>query len=192
MNVAKHDSIKILKKEMRLKINVDARDRIHAVILAMKGYSASEISDRLAYATSWVSKWVRRYSEEGWGGLWDRPRSGQPRKLTLEQQEEFERIMQRGPSPEEKLSRYRAKDLQKILKEKFNADYSLSGVKDLLHRLGFSSIKPRPRNPKNDPDEMAIWKRRAPIFVEEVKKNTPKRKWRYGSRMRAGLDKRAF
>ncbi len=176
MNLTRHDSIKSLKKEMRLKANVDARDRIHAVILAMKGHTAREIADRLAYATSWVNKWVRRYSDEGWAGFWDRPRSGQPRKLTLEQQEEFERIVQRGPKPEDGLSRYRAKDLQKILRKKFGVKYSLSGVKDILHRLGFSSIKPRPRHPQNDPDEAAKWKRKAPDFVERVKKNIPRQK----------------
>jgi transposase len=190
MNVTRHDSIKRLKRDMRLKANVDARDRIHAVILAMKGHTVRDIGERLAYAPSWVNKWVRRYSEEGWAGLWDRSRSGQPQKLTAEQQEELEKIISRGPLPEENLSRYRAKDLKKILKVKFKADYSLSGVKALIHRLGFSSIKPRPRHPQNDPEAMQAWKRKAPRFVEAVKKRTQKRKLKYGSRMKAGMDKR--
>jgi transposase len=191
MKVAKHDSIKTLKKEMRLKVNAEARDRIRAVIFAMKGHTAQDVAERMGYARSWVFKWVSRYSDEGWGGLWDRPRSGQPKKLTEEQQEEFEKIIQRGPLAEEKLARYRAKDFQRILRERFNAEYSLSGVKDLLHRLGYSSIKPRPKNPKNDPEEMALWKRKAPEFVKEVKKNISRKKSKYGSRMRVDLDRRA-
>lgn len=190
MNVTRHDSIKQLKKEMRLKANLQARDRIHAVILAMKGHSAAEISDRLAYARSWVNRWVGRYSEQGWAGLWDLPRAGQPKKLSEEDQEEFERIVRRGPLPEEKLSRYRAKDLKKVLKEKFGADYSLSGVKAMLHRLGFSSIKPRPRHPGNDPETMALWKREAKRFVGRVKKSTRKRRWKSGSRTKAGLGRK--
>lgn len=190
MNVKRHDSIKSLKKEMRLKANADARDRIHAVILAMKGHPAREIANRLAYAPSWVNKWVSRYSEEGWAGLWDRPRSGQPKKLTLEQEGEFEKIVQRGPLPEERLSRYRAKDLKGILKEKFKVSYSLSGVKLLVHRLGFSSIKPRPKHPKNDPEAVKKWKRKAPEFVNRVKKSTPKRRSKSGSRMKVGSVKK--
>lgn len=190
MKVARHDSIKTLKKEMRLKVNAEVRDRIRAVVLAMKGHTAQDIADAVGYARSWVCKWVSRYSDEGWGGFWDRPRSGQPKKLTEEQQEEFEQIIQRGPLPEEKLARYRAKDFQKIIKERFNAEYSLSGVKELLHRLGYSSIKPRPRNPKNDPEEMALWKRRAPAFVEKVKKSTLPKESKYGFRMRVDLDRR--
>ena len=192
MNVTRHDSIKRLKRDMRLKANVNARDRIHAVILAMKGHPVREISERLAYAPSWVNKWVSRYSEEGWAGFWDRSRSGQPKKLTEEQQEEFEKIIRRGPLPEEHLARYRAKDLKKILKVKFKADYSLSGVKALLHRLGFSSIKPRPRHPQNDPKEMKVWMRKAPRFVESVKKNIPRRKSKSGSKMKADSDRREF
>lgn len=176
MKVIKHDPIKRLKKDMRLKANREAKDRIQAVVFAMKGYPAKEISNRMDYAVSWVNKWVGRYNEQGWGGLWDLPRLGQPKKLTEEQEEEFEKLVLRGPLPEEGLSRYRAKDLRKVLKEKFGVSYSLSGVKKLVHRLGFSSIKPRPRHPQNDPDAMAKWKRKAPKVVERVKKNIRARK----------------
>jgi transposase len=192
MNVTRHDTIKQLKKEMRLKANLEARDRIHAVILAMKGHSSAEIADRLAHARSWVNKWVGRYSEQGWAGLWDLERKGQPKKLSEEDQEEFEKIVRRGPLPEQNLSRYRAKDLQKILREKFGANYSLSGVKAMLHRLGFSSIKPRPRHPQNDPQAMAEWKQKAPAFVKKVKKNIHTRKSKFGSRTRVGLARKGF
>jgi len=191
MNVTRHDSIKKLKKEMRLKANVDARDRIHAVIMAMKGSSSGEIANRLAYARSWVTKWVNRYSEEGWGGLWDRPRSGQPNKLTQEQQEEFEKIIIRGPLPEENLSRYRIQDLRKILKSQFDVEYSISGVTALVHRLDFSSIKPRPRHPQNDPKAIKAWKAKADRVVKKEKKNAKIRKSKSGSKTSVDLGKKA-
>ena len=50
MNLRSHDSIKTLKKEMRFKVNADARDRIHAVIIAMKGY---QIGKSQTVATKW-------------------------------------------------------------------------------------------------------------------------------------------
>jgi len=39
----------------------------------------------------------------------------------------------------------RGRDLQKILKEEFNARYSLGGTYFLLHRFGFPCLCPRQR-----------------------------------------------
>lgn len=174
LQVTRHDSIKRIKKEIRLKENLEIRDRLRAVILALKGLPGPAIAEQLGYGTAWVSKWVYRYRDEGWDGLWDRPRSGQPRKLTEKQEKEFAALIEKGPEFKDRLSRYRIKDLKAVLKEKFGVDYSISGVKLLVHRLGFSSIKPRPRHPQNDPEEMRAWKREAPKFVERVKKKAPR------------------
>ena len=170
MNITRHDSIQSLKNRMRLKENAEISDRIHAVVLALKGLPGSQIAAKLDYGTAWVSKWVYRYRDRGFEGLIDRPRSGQPKKLTLKQEEQFAKMIEKGPKPQDLLSRFRIEDLKKLLEEKFGVEYSISGVKKLVHRLGFSSIKPRPRHPQNDPKKMRAWKRKAPRFVEEVKK----------------------
>jgi hypothetical protein len=43
----------------------------------------------------------------------------------------------------------------------------LAGVYVLLHRLGLSSLVPRPRHKKNDPEKMRQWLEDAPFLSKE-------------------------
>ena len=52
--------------------------RAKIVLLAAEGTSNKEIARRLYTSPQTVSKWRKRFYEEGLGGLEDRPRSGRP------------------------------------------------------------------------------------------------------------------
>jgi hypothetical protein len=52
--------------------------RAKIVLLASEGTSNKEIAQRLYTSPQTVSKWRKRFYEEGLGGLEDRPRSGRP------------------------------------------------------------------------------------------------------------------
>jgi Winged helix-turn helix len=52
--------------------------RAKIVLLASEGTSNKEIAKRLYTSPQTVSKWRKRFHEEGLGGLEDRPRSGRP------------------------------------------------------------------------------------------------------------------
>jgi hypothetical protein len=52
--------------------------RAKIVLLATEGTSNKEIARRLYTSPQTVSKWRKRFHEEGLGGLEDRPRSGRP------------------------------------------------------------------------------------------------------------------
>ena len=52
--------------------------RAKIVLLAAEGTSNKEIAQRLYTSPQTVSKWRKRFYEEGLGGLEDRPRSGRP------------------------------------------------------------------------------------------------------------------
>ncbi len=53
--------------------------RAEIVLLAAGGLRNDEIAGRLGTARETVSRWRKRYFEEGDAGLADRPRSGRPR-----------------------------------------------------------------------------------------------------------------
>jgi transposase len=113
-NLKERDSIKSLKKRMRLKIYSDIRDRIRVIVLALKGSSNPEIAERLGYSMPWVKKWIRRYKDSGFDGLYDQPRSGAPLKITEDQVIELYEKILTGPDEDEILSRYRISDVKKI------------------------------------------------------------------------------
>ena len=53
----------------------------------------------------------------------------------------------------------RAADVKRILAREFNVVYSLKGVYKLLHRLGYSSLAPRPRHKLADPVAQEAFKK---------------------------------
>ncbi|MFO0828432.1 MAG: winged helix-turn-helix domain-containing protein [Phycisphaerales bacterium] len=51
-----------------------------------------------------------------------------------------------------------------ILEREFGVRYSLMGAYDLLHRLGYSALRPRPRHEKRDLAKQAEFRERAPLL----------------------------
>ncbi len=167
------------------------RDRYRIVRLALQGFTAVQIADKVGCARRTVQQWVYRYRDEGLDGIRERPRPGQPKKLATASEAAFCRRMAAGPTAADGVCTFRGRDLQRILAEEFGANYSLQGVYDLLHRLGFSCLKPRPRHRKNDPAAMAAWLADAPLLSRRSGKRTAAGKCRSGSRTRRGLDSKA-
>jgi transposase len=56
----------------------------------------------------------------------------------------------------------RAADVRRILEREFGVLYSLKGVYKLLHRLGYSSLAPRPRHRLADPAAREAFKKTPP------------------------------
>lgn len=166
MHVEAHDPIEQLQRLRRIKSHRAIAIRLQIVILARQGHTAPQIAQATGVSRRPVQAWVQRYNAEGVVGLWDRPRSGQPPKLPRDQEEAFKQRLRQGPlaDDDQGVCTLRGKAVQRILAEQFNAAYSLGGAIDLLHRLGFSCLKPRPRHRKNDPEAMRQWVEDAPFL----------------------------
>ena len=61
----------------------------------------------------------------------------------------------------------RGLDAVAVLEREFGVAYSLKGAYDLLHRLGFSCLRPRSRHRKNEPAAMDQFRRDAPLLSSE-------------------------
>ena len=78
--------------------------------------------------------WLKRYNAKGVAGLTDRLRSGRPRRLQAEQTAAFKARLTGGAEGDGVVA-LRGRDARRILREEFDADYSLTGTYALLHRL---------------------------------------------------------
>jgi transposase len=136
------------------------RTRLIAVRLLLQGQSVPQAAAAVGVNERRVRNWVHRFNREGPGGLADRPRPGRPRTLTPEQEQAFAARLEAGPAEDEGRAAYRGPDATRILAEEFAASYSSSGTYNLLQRLGFASLVPRPRHPKSDADAQATFQKR--------------------------------
>jgi transposase len=87
------------KLEAFLKASKEARlfRRAQAVREVLKGTRMQEVSNRFDFTYSAVRKWVHRLGRQGTAGLLDRPRPGQPRKVTSELQRHLDRLVDQDP-----------------------------------------------------------------------------------------------
>ena len=104
--------------------------------------------------------WVIGFNATGVEGLGDRPRSGRPSFLGEGQMAAFKALVLRGPDPErDGVSSWTAKDLCRLVEERFGVSYSENGMLDLLHGLDLSWQKTRPIHPQADPKAQVAFKK---------------------------------
>jgi transposase len=144
--------------------NAKQRDRYRVVLLALKGQTTKAIMRTLDRSKNFVQRWVYAYRDGGIDAVYPRRQSGRPRKLTELEEVQFRERMVAGPKPEDAVCSLKGKDARRIIESQFGVKYSLPGVFALLHRLGLSSLVPRPRHKKNDPEKMRQWLQEAPLL----------------------------
>jgi transposase len=151
MEVRGHLPLEALVRLERAENDAARSKRLRIVILALSGYTAPAIAMSLGLSRRICQRWVYRYNEQGLEGLKD-GRGQQPRlPLTPEQQEQVCQRLETGPQPEDQVCSLRGVDIQRILATEFGVLRSLPGVYHLLHRLGYSYLRPRPRHRRTDP-----------------------------------------
>lgn len=180
------DSLTAAELARRAKRQQDAR--VRARILAIRylrlGHTVPEAAQVLGMSERQLRTWVHRYNAESIPGLRDRPRPGQPPRLSPDRVEGFKERVRSGPRPTDGVCALRGLDLQRILEEEFDAKYSLPGVYFLLHRLGFSSLVPRPKHLEADEQAQATFKKTSRNVSRRSKHAIGARRSKSGSRTR--------
>lgn len=178
MRVIAHDEMDRPRLEVlvRSEANAKQRDRYRAVLLAMgEGESdgaaereGDEIAEMIGRSPRFVDEWVGRYRRGGLAALVPRKQPGRRPKLTPEQEAKLrarlDAAARDGPPVEDGVCTLRGKDVCRIIEQEFGVTHTLGGIYDVLRRLGYSSLVPRPRHRKNDPAAMAQFQQDAPLL----------------------------
>ena len=129
--------------------NTRAKLRLLAAILRKKGRAMGEIAEDLHVPVDTVHAWLRRLSEGGLKRLHDGHRSGRPSRLSEEELKELGHDLVRGPKVSGFDAPFRTTRMViEHVSRKYGKEYRARGMRALLHRVGFSSKKPRPANAK--------------------------------------------
>jgi transposase len=173
-----------LRKRIRREHNAKQRDRCRAVLLALEGMPTAEIMAKLDRSKNFVQRWVYFYRDYGLDRVRPKKQPGQQQRLPHDQEQAFLRRVNDG----ERI--LRGQDIVRVLQEEFAVSYSLNGAYELLHRLGYEPLRPRPVNPKKDPAQEEAWKASAPLLSSECESSIRTSKLKSGSRTNAALARR--
>ncbi len=119
-------------------------DRVKAVIALAKGWSAAQVAEILLFDEKTSRGYFERYRQDGFQALLDDNYPGAEPKLDEHQMSELEAYLEDHIFPD-------AKSVIAHIDKQYVVHYSVSGVTDLLHRLGFSYKKPTHVPGKQDP-----------------------------------------
>jgi transposase len=174
-----------LQRRVRVERNAKQRDRYRAVLLALQGEQTKSIMEKVGRSRGFVQGWVYAYRDHGLEAIRESPRSGKPPKLSTEQLAALREHLDRGPDPAAGWSALRGPEVRQWLESQFGVVYSLSGAYELLHRLNYVPLRPRPQNPKQDAQAVEQWRQRAPLLSKKSENDIPTSPSKSGSRTKA-------
>ena len=153
MTVTPHDAHdrQLLDELVRREADARQRDRYRAALLAMDDLEGDEIAMRLGRSPRFVDEWAARYRRGGIEALRPKKQPGRRPKLTAGQEEQLKARLDAGPRDGDGVCSLRGKDVCRIIEREFGVVHTVGGIYDVLRRLGYSSLAPRPRHRKNDP-----------------------------------------
>ena len=168
MHIVEREAGDVAELQRRAAAERDAlrRDRYRAVLLALDGREAAEIAEALGRARRSVQDWAYAYRDGGVDAVQPARRKGRQPKLPRDREAELMARLDAGPRPDRDggVCALRGKDVVRILEREFLVKYTLAGAYELLERLGYSCLAPRPRHEKGGPVEQQRFREQAPLL----------------------------
>jgi transposase len=128
-----------------------------------------QIAELIGCSQAAVSKWISKYKSGR--TLETLPRSGRPTMLTKAKLKKLKKkLLSEIKSANEKYCSLNTKQLGEIIKEEIGILYSTRHVERIMHKLGFSLVKPRQNHVRHD-------KKKVEKFRKEFKKNFKRNIW---------------
>jgi transposase len=172
MRITEHHSEEQLQALAKSQNDARLRVQLQAIVLAKQNRPAPDIAKVLGHGRRTVQQWVHDYNAGSIEGLGDK-RGGNHRYLTEEQEQQLRQRLDAGATEEDGVCSLRAADVRAIVEKEFGKIYKPSGGYDLLHRLGYSYLCPRPRHPKSDAAAQETFKKTSAGRSSRFKKTTP-------------------
>ncbi|MCB1876647.1 MAG: helix-turn-helix domain containing protein [Chromatiales bacterium] len=104
--------------------------RLHALLLVSIGHNVNDVAQWLGDNPRTVTRWMRRFQQQGPEGLWEGKRPGRPNKLSREQMDELRQTMKSNGNDE-----WNGPQLAEFIHEHFDVDLSVRQCQRLLRRL---------------------------------------------------------
>ncbi len=190
MHLVEHHSLELLTELAKRQTKVRAWVRLQVIIRAKRGETATQVGAVMNVSRRTLQQWVHRYNTDGLEGLKDRRRSNhRPRRAGAQEQQLVRHLDAAAEDPHGDIRR--GEDVRQWINEHFGVLYSLNGIYDLLHRLGYRLLMPRPRHRQADRQAQEAFKKTRWITSGTSPDTIRASGWRSGSRMKRGSANKA-
>ena len=166
-------SASMLREKARQEKDPRVIRRALAIASVLDGQSRTFAARSVGLERQAVRDAIHRYNAGGWEGLFDKPRSGRPPKLTSDQKAALKAKILEGPPAESNQSEYRIRHLIEMAQNDFNVVYSPSGLRMVLKNLKLSWVTGRPYHPKSDFEAQEKFKADFSEIVRKVAESHP-------------------
>ena len=158
------------------------RDRYNVILLLGDGgpdgeeLEREQIAQAVGRSRQFVDQWARRYRRGGFDAVVPGKARGKPPRLTPEQDAQLKARLDAGPTDADGgVCTLRGLDIVRIIQEQFGVLHTLGGIYDVLRRIGYSSLVPRPRHRKKDEQAGRAFVEGAPLLSGKSENNSPAR-----------------
>jgi transposase len=143
------DELAFLRKAHKSEHYKRSAYKINAIILLGSGWTLEQVKDALLIDDETLRSYVKKYQEGGLPGLLKVDYKGSEPYLSIRQ---LELLCQELDSN----IYLTTQEVTKFIENTFKVSYSQSGMRDLLHRLGYEYKKPKlvPGNPDKEAQEI--------------------------------------
>src|SRR4028118_349129 len=143
--------------------NANQSRRLLSLAAVLDGMNRTEAARIGGMDRQTLRDWVHRFNERGPDGLTDAWATGNPPRLSADQQADLTRLVETGPDRAvHGVVRWRRVDLQRLIAERFGVAYHERTVGKILKHLGFSHVSARPRHPAQDDRTIEVFKKTSP------------------------------
>ena len=128
--------------------------RVSMVNLMLSGIPAKELAKYCSESERTLQSWLKKVDEQGWETMISKKQTGRPSRLSNQQIEEIRIAVQAEPEQ----SGYNVWDgptLSNYIKSQYGIEYGVRASQYLLHRMGFSLIRPQVYPSLEQPDDEA-------------------------------------
>ena len=152
--------IPVLQGEIRRSQQSRYDHRLHGVLLVAQGVSCPEVARLLGDAPRTLQYWVRRFEEEGLGGLVEGKHPGRPPRLNEAQLHEIGLALRQPPSAAGlSANLWDGKTLCSYIAQHWDLALGVRQCQRLVRQLGFRLCKPRPAIARADRERQQTYKK---------------------------------
>lgn len=157
--------VQIQEIKAAIKQNKDKRMHIKYLVILnhLHGLQNVDIAMHMGLCAHTVGTYIRKYKECGIVNLVPAPKSGAPRMLSKEQEQQLVQIITTHTPDEvgfQSKKNWNALLIKEWVKRNFGVEYSHSGMLYVLHRLNMSFTRPTYTLAKADPQKQEEFKQK--------------------------------